>query len=149
MDTQHNHSQNLDPQETLAQEYALQKQQSNKNMPSGNKGPGFGIGMLVGILGTLLVVMTVGVAARMTYIQKDTATADQSEVKKQKDTDTSKNAINQKDVKEKAADLADLIDQYYYEKVDRDALVEGMYAGMVEGLGSIFCIFFSRRICLF
>lgn len=112
MDTQHNHSQNLDPQETLAQEYALQKQQSNKNMSSGNKGPGFGIGMLVGILGTLLVVMTVGVAARMTYIQKDTATADQSEVKKQKqkDTDTSKNAINQKDVKEKAADLADLID---------------------------------------
>ncbi len=145
MDTQHNHSQNLDPQETLAQEYALQKQQSNKNMPSGNKGPGFGIGMLVGILGTLLVVMTVGVAARMTYIQKDTATADQSEVKKQKDTDTSKNAINQKDVKEKAADLADLIDQYYYEKVDSDALVEGMYAGMVEGLGDPYSAYFSAE----
>ncbi len=145
MDTQHNHSQNLDPQETLAQEYALQKQQSNKNMPSGNKGPGFGIGMLVGILGTLLVVMTVGVAAKMTYIQKDTATADQSEVKKQKDTDTSKNAINQKDVKEKAADLADLIDQYYYEKVDRDALVEGMYAGMVEGLGDPYSAYFSAE----
>ncbi len=147
MDTQHNHSQNLDPQETLAQEYALQKQQSNKNMSSGNKGPGFGIGMLVGILGTLLVVMTVGVAARMTYIQKDTATADQSEVKKQKqkDTDTSKNAINQKDVKEKAADLADLIDQYYYEKVDSDALVEGMYAGMVEGLGDPYSAYFSAE----
>lgn len=148
MDTQHNDSQNLDPQETLAQEYALQNhRQSNKKNSSGRKGPGFGIGMLVGILSTLLIVMAVGVGARIAFIRENTATAERSEEQKQKqnDTDSSKKAITQKDVTEKAADLADLIDQYYYEEVDQDALVEGMYAGMVEGLGDPYSAYFSAE----
>lgn len=148
MDTQHNDSQNLDPQETLAQEYALQNhRQSNKKNSSGRKGPGFAIGMLVGILGTLLIVMAVGVGARIAFIRENTATVERSEEQKQKqnDTDSSKKAITQKDVTEKAADLADLIDQYYYEEVDQDALVEGMYAGMVEGLGDPYSAYFSAE----
>ena len=148
MDTQHNDSQNLDPQETLAQEYALQNhRQSNKKNSSGRKGPGFGIGMLVGILSTLLIVMVVGVGARIAFIRENTATVERSEEQKQKqnDTDSSKKAITQKDVTEKAADLADLIDQYYYEEIDQDALVEGMYAGMVEGLGDPYSAYFSAE----
>ena len=148
MDTQHNHSPNLDPQETLAQEYALREhQQSNNKVPSNKRGPGFGMGMLAGMLSTLLIVMAVTVGGRIALSRGNTATAERSEdqQQEQKDTDSLKNAIAQKDVKEKAAELADLIDQYYYEKIDQDALVEGMYAGMVEGLGDPYSAYFSAE----
>lgn len=148
MDTKHNHSQNLDPQETLAEEYALEKnQQSNNKTSSGRRGPGFGTGILAGILGTLLVVMTVTIGTRFAFSRQNTVAENRSEgeEQKQKDVDSSKKAIAQKDVKEKAADLAELIDQYYYEEVDQDALVEGMYAGMVEGLGDPYSAYFSAK----
>ena len=48
-------------------------------------------------------------------------------------------------MEKKSGEIADLIDQYYYEEVDEEALVEGMYAGMVEGLGDPYSAYYTAE----
>ncbi len=100
----------------------------------------FGKGIAVGIIATLLAVtlaaggIWLGVCAGGGWQQAD---------KKQEK--TTKEAISQKDVEKKADTIADLIDQYYYEEIDEDALVEGMYAGMVSGLGDPYSAYYTAE----
>ena len=58
---------------------------------------------------------------------------------------STKKVISEKAVDEKAGELADLIDQYYYEDIDQNALVEGMYAGMVKGLDDPYSSYFTAE----
>lgn len=156
MDTESREPQGLDAQEQLAREYALSERvryQEGGGRPPGKKGPGFGVGMLFGSFITLLIV-SVALIGGWTLIHSFSPAVDNTrQIGQQtpKDTDTSKgeestkDAVTDSSVDKKAGELADLIDQYYYESVDKDALVEGMYAGMTEGLGDPYSSYFTAE----
>ena len=100
------------------------------------------MGMLAGAFCTLLA-FSVMVTGR-SFFKKPVGIAESkgSDVSK---TESSKKAISKKPVEQKAAELADLIDEYYYEKIDQQAMVEGMYAGMVEGLGDPYTAYYTKE----
>lgn len=99
----------------------------------------FGKGVAVGTLATLLVVtLTAG------GIWLGVSAGSQRKVLSQNE-ESSREAILEKSVEEKSGEIADLIDQYYYEDVDEEALVEGMYAGMVEGLGDPYSAYYTAE----
>lgn len=100
---------------------------------------GFGKGAAVGALATLLVI---SLAAGGIWLG---ANARGKGPVVSKEEDGSKEAILQKGVEKKASEIADLIDQYYYEEIDQAALVEGMYAGMVEGLGDPYSAYYTAE----
>ncbi len=54
-------------------------------------------------------------------------------------------ALSQDEVKEKTAEIAKLIEQYFYEKIDTDAMVEGVYAGILNGLGDPYSAYFTAE----
>ncbi len=141
METQSNQSQELDSQEQLAQEYAAQHQDYKGGRRPGRRRPGFAMGMLTGMLLTSFLVLLTVSGGRLWLDRSKKAAAKQSVLKE----GSSKNAISQKGVEEKAGELADLIDQYYYEDFDHDSLVEGMYAGLVEGLEDPYSSYFSAE----
>jgi len=141
MDTQSNQSQELDAQQQLAQEYANQKQEGRNRSPKGGRGPGFGIGVLTGMFCMLLAVVLAMAGGRFLFKQDNNAIANSNIRKKQ----STKKVISEKAVDEKAGELADLIDQYYYEDIDQNALVEGMYAGMVKGLDDPYSSYFTAE----
>lgn len=99
----------------------------------------FGKGVAVGTLATLLVVtLTAG------GIWLGVSAGSQRKVLSQNE-ESSREAILEKSVEEKSGEIADLIDQYYYEDVDEEALVEGLYAGMVEGLGDPYSAYYTAE----
>lgn len=99
----------------------------------------FGKGVAVGTLATLLVVtLTAG------GIWLGVSAGSQRKALSQNE-ESSREAISEKSVEEKAGEIADLIDQYYYEDVDEEALVEGMYAGMVDGLGDPYSAYYTAE----
>ncbi len=99
----------------------------------------FGKGVAVGTLATLLVVtLTAG------GIWLGVSAGSQRKVLSQNE-ESSREAVLEKSVEEKSGEIADLIDQYYYEDVDEEALVEGMYAGMVEGLGDPYSAYYTAE----
>ncbi len=56
--------------------------------------------------------------------------------------DTQK-SISTTEVKEKAGEIANILDQYYYEDIDKEALVNGMYAGIVDGVGDPYTSYYT------
>lgn len=100
-------------------------------------------GMLSGIAGTLAVVLAV------TLVSQGISWPGRGSVNGQNASastgGTTKDALFQDNVVQKAGEIADLIDQYYYEGIDRDAMVEGMYGGMVSGLGDPYSTYFTAE----
>ena len=145
MDLQSNEPRELDDQEKLAREYALSESaryRGGMGQPPKKKGPGFGLGILLGSAFTLLLV-TVALLSVWALLYSAKPLADSGgTAQEQKDT---KSAILNSSVEKKAGELTDLIDQYYYEAADKDALIEGIYAGMVEGLGDPYSAYFSAE----
>lgn len=100
----------------------------------------FGKGIAVGTIVTLLAVslisggIWIGVCAG--------GIRQQASAKQENNT---KEAILQKNVEKKTEIIADLIDQYYYDDIDEDALIEGMYAGMVSGLGDPYSAYYTAE----
>lgn len=145
MDLQPNDdSQRLDSQEQLAREYALMENAhggSQNGHPPKKDGPGFGVGMLIGSVCTLLVVFVVFVGGFTIMNTISSPARHVSEVKEDQEEET----LIDDAVEKKAAQLSKLIDQYYYEDVDKKKLVEGMYAGMTEGLGDPYSAYFSAE----
>ncbi|MEY8392346.1 S41 family peptidase [Lachnospiraceae bacterium] len=142
MDTQSNQTQELDAQEQLAQEYAGRQQVYHGGRGPKRRGrPGFGMGMITGMLLMLFLSLLAITGSQFLLNRGRKAAAKQNVLGE----GSSKNAISQKGVEEKAGELADLIDQYYYEDFDHDSLVEGMYAGMVEGLDDPYSSYFSAE----
>lgn len=148
MDSRQNH-QDLDPQEQLAQEYASRQYQRQKGSgrPSRRKGPGFGVGVLTGICCTLFLV-TVTMAGNRLILGG--GAKGQSGVEPDTDPEivldgSAKEAISGRSVKQKSEELADLIDQYYYEDIDPKAMAESTYAGIVEGLGDPYSTYFTAE----
>ena len=143
MDTQFKEPQELDDQQRLAREYALSEsaRYAGGNRRPPKKGPGFGMGVLIGCACTLLAV-TVLLLGGWTIMHSVSSV---TEVKEEETSEGTKEAVTDRSVEEKAGQLADLIDQYYYENIDEDAMVEGMYAGMTEGLGDPYSAYFSAE----
>lgn len=130
------------------QQYQPQGNQPLYNGESGNQPPqkkksGFGKGVLTGVLCTLLVVAAVAGGIGLAYgFKGEKGILKSTEAQKG---ESSKEAISQDDVEKKAGEIADLIDQYYYEDIDQSAMVEGMYAGMVNGLGDPYSTYFTAE----
>lgn len=143
MDTQSNQSQELDSQEQLAQEYASREQDYGKRRKSSKRGegPGFGMGIAAGMSIMLLLVLLVMTGSQFLLNQGKKAAAKQNTAQKA----PAKQALSEKGVEKKAGELADLIDQYYYKDIDQKSLVEGMYAGMVEGLDDPYSSYFTAE----
>lgn len=149
MDMESYESKELDAQEQLAREYALSEHQrygAGNGRPPKKKGPGFGLGILIGSASTLLVV-TVALLFGWYVMRSVESLADSVPKIPEKETEAkgTRGAVVDDAVAKKAGELADLIDQYYYEGVDKDALVEGIYAGMTEGLGDPYSAYFSAE----
>ncbi len=100
----------------------------------------FGKGIAVGTIATLLVVSLM--AGGIWLGVRVGSSRHQVSVKRE---DTTKEAVLQKDVEKKSGAIADLIDQYYYEDIDQNALIEGMYAGMVSGLGDPYSSYYTAE----
>lgn len=150
MDTKRQQPQDLTPQETgpqerLAEEYARNYAGGGRagRGPNRKKGPGFGAGMLFGIAGTLLTVTAVGIGGRI-LTGSGGKPIELKQAPKQEE-QSSKNIISDRAVEKKAGELLDLIDEYYYEDIDNDALAEGMYAGIVSGLGDPYSSYFTAE----
>lgn len=105
---------------------------------TGNRKSNFGKGMAVGVVITLLFVLLIAGGAflsfRLVNVKKSTTT---------EKAEQTKGAVFQSDVEKKAGEIADLIEQYYYEDADENAMVEGIYAGMVDGLGDQYSTYFT------
>ena len=107
-----------------------------------NKGGGiFLLGLLVGVIIMTLVGGCAYVGTRLYQLsegrQAKTATAEGS----------SKDSVLNDDSIEKLEALEEVIDEYYYndEDIDTDAMMEGMYAGLVDSLGDPYSVYYTAE----
>ncbi len=143
MDIKPNEPRELDEQEQLGEEYAelvRKRMQSMENFQK--KGNGFTVGLLLGSAMTFLLVSVVllGGWALGFGEKKQPQNSRETEIS----TDI-KDTILDSSVQTKVGELADLMTKYYYESIDKEALVEGMYAGMAAGLGDPYSSYFSAE----
>ena len=109
--------------------------------PERKKNSGFGKGLAAGVIGTLLVVTLIAGNIWL-FVLPGINRRNQGDSQAQ---ESSRDAVFGAQVEDKAGRIADIIDQYYYDEIDRDAMVEGMYAGMVDGLGDRYSSYFSAE----
>lgn len=109
---------------------------------------GFGAGVLVGVLSTLLVVLTVGAVAAGAYItarkgeaSQKTAAESQEGQGSGSDTGMTWNA----DLLSQTAMIDSYLDAYFMYDVDRDKLRDGMLEGMVEALGDPYSEYYNEE----
>ncbi len=121
----------------------LDEEIEEENLPSGGRRGGFGKGLAAGIAGTLVVALVVSLAARGLFLPVRREGA--SGMAAEKTGGSTKEALSRDSVKKKMGELADLIDQYYYEGVDTDAVAEGVYTGMLRGLGDPYSNYFTAE----
>lgn len=106
-----------------------------------SKKPGFLQGMLLGAF-LVLLIGVMGVGGWYSIIrmgERLNATAEENGA------NPTQRAISDDQVKKKAGEIADLLDQYYYEDIDEDKLVQGMYAGMVDGVGDPYTCYYTKE----
>ncbi len=102
-------------------------------------------GMVSGIAGTLVVVMAVTLVFRGISLPGNRRGNAQDMAAEPGSAGATKDSLFEEDVVQKMGEIADLIDQYYYEGIDQDAMVEGMYGGMVSGLGDPYSNYFTAE----
>ena len=117
MDMESYESKELDAQEQLAREYALSEHQrygAGNGRPPKKKGPGFGLGILIGSASTLLVV-TVALLFGWYVMRSVESLADSVPKIPEKETEAkgTRGAVVDDAVAKKAGELAELIDPYY------------------------------------
>lgn len=97
------------------------------------RGGGFGGGLILGIAATLAVALAVvGVLFGANVIQ----VADRNEIK---------NNVMTAEVTKKLNELIGEIGLYYYEDVDTEDLVTGIYKGLFEGLGDPYSEYYTKQ----
>ena len=94
-------------------------------------------GLLAGILGTVLV----GSAAFSTYIVKGRTIFNQPG----KPIELDEKLTESREVKKKLDTMQDLIDEYYIDKVDGDALADGLYQGLMYSLGDPYAAYYTKE----
>ena len=103
-----------------------------------NKGGVFLLGLLVGVVIMTLVGSCTYVGVRL-YQMTDTREASANR-------DPAESVINENTV-EKLETLEEVIEEYYYrdEDIDVDAMIEGMYAGVVDSLGDPYSVYYTEE----
>lgn len=106
-----------------------------------NKGGIFILGLLVGVIIMTLVGTCAYVATRVYQYANDKAVKTAST-----DGVPAESVIND-DTVEKLEALEEVIEEYYYrdEDIDIDAMIEGMYAGLVDSLGDPYSVYYTAE----
>ena len=112
--------------------------------PSGgqdNKGGIFALGLLVGVIIMTLVGSCAYVGTRLYRLANDRA------VKVTSSNKVPAESVINDDTVEKLEALEDVIEEYYYrdEDIDTDAMIEGMYAGLVDSLGDPYSVYYTAE----
>lgn len=101
-------------------------------------------GVAAGMLGMFLVILVAG-GIIGAFWSRDKIKEIAGENGKDSSKESTQEVISDSKVEEKAGTIADILDQYYYEDIDEDALVEGMYAGMVDGVGDPYTCYYTEE----
>lgn len=101
-------------------------------------------GVAAGMLGMFLVILVAG-GIIGAFWSRDKIKEIAGENGKDSSKESTQEVISDSEVEEKAGTIADILDQYYYEDIDEDALVEGMYAGMVDGVGDPYTCYYTEE----
>ena len=109
---------------------------------------GFGAGVLVGVLSTMLVVLLAGAVAAGAYITLRRGTGSQGDTAERQtgqggdlDTGMTWNAH----LLSQAAMIDTYLDEYYMYEVDREELRDGMLSGMVAALGDPYSEYYNEE----
>lgn len=105
-----------------------------------NKGGGvFLLGLLVGVIIMTLVGSCTYVGVRLYHLYDD------RKAKTASTEGSSDDGILNDDSMEKLEALEEVIDEYYYkdEDIDTEAMMEGMYAGLVDSLGDPYSVYYT------
>lgn len=118
--------------------------QPQPGMPSGgqnNKGGMFLLGLLLGVILTTLIGGCTFVGMKIVDLAKSNSAKQASA-----DADGADSVINEDSIKKLEA-IEEVIDEYYYrdEDIDTDAMIEGMYAGVVDSLGDPYSVYYTAE----
>lgn len=117
----------------------------NAGSPAGgqnnNKGSIFLLGILVGVI-TMTLVGTCAYVGTRLYQLADSRSAQTASANKV----PADSVVNDDTIKKLEA-LEELIEDQYYrdEDIDTDAMIEGMYAGMVDSLGDPYSVYYTAE----
>lgn len=95
-------------------------------------------GITLGVLTTLAVCLLVFFVIPVVQLQRI-----ESSQKTQQAAQTDDSRLLTQPVESKIERLADVIDQLYYEDVDKEDLVEGLYKGLLEGVGDPYTAYYT------
>ena len=116
--------------------------------PQDKSGKFFWGGLFTGLIMSLLVVSSVYVVNRIQYANKSTVGLHTREEESQESTGgaaASGEAVSD-DTVAKMKVIENVIDTYFYkEDVDKDAMVDGIFKGMVESLGDPYSEYYSKE----
>lgn len=106
-----------------------------------NKSSVFLLGILVGVIIMTLVGSCAFVGTRLYRL------ADDKEARQTSTDSASAGSMIGDDTVEKLETLESVIDKYYYrdEDIDPDAMIEGMYAGLVNSLGDPYSVYYTAE----
>lgn len=101
----------------------------------------FLLGLLVGVIIMTLVGSCAYVGTKLYYL------ADERRAKTAIADGSSENSVVSDDSVKKLEALEDFIDEYYYndEDINADAMMEGMYAGLVDSLGDPYSVYYTAE----
>ncbi|MCD7725083.1 MAG: S41 family peptidase [Clostridiales bacterium] len=127
--------------------YYQQPAPSGNNQPEtpsegqSHKGGMLLLGMLLGVILTVLV-------GGCTFIGMKIVELSGNDMARQTSagTDSADSVINEESIAKLEA-IEEVIDQYYYkdEDIDTDAMIEGMYAGVVDSLGDPYSVYYTAE----
>lgn len=103
--------------------------------------PGFLQGMLLGAF-IILLIGALGVGGWYSIINTDGRS---NAAAHKNGGNPTQQAISDDQVKRKAGEIADLLDQYYYEDIDEDKLIQSMYAGIADGVGDPYTCYYTKE----
>lgn len=105
-----------------------------------NKGGVFALGLLTGVIVMTLVGSIAYVGTKIYRLAEDKAASAQA------DEASADSLINDTTI-EKLNMLEEIVDDYYYrdEDIDTDAMIEGMYAGVIDSLGDPYSVYYTAE----
>lgn len=119
------------------------EQQNGKTMKQRNDGNSFALGLIIGILVTLLLTSLVIIGAillgKINHFAKDSSESVKEET-------LLENNVVDKEMLNKLSAIEKTLDQYYYkDDLDQEALKEGVYRGILDAVGDPYTCYFSEE----
>jgi carboxyl-terminal processing protease len=109
--------------------------------PPKRNGGGFWLGLLLGVIITCLIGSGTFVGLRVAQLVKANRAQQASA-----DAGGAESVINDESIAKVEA-IEEVIDKYYYkdEDIDKDAMIEGMYSGIVASLGDPYSVYYTAE----